>query len=152
MTPAQAATVLALAAAFDNRTVGEANAIAWSEALDERVALDDAKQIVVDHYARTREWIMPSDINTASAALRRDRLSRMRTPEPPADLSVTDELVWQRVYRAAIGDGFEHDEADARACAELGIVRPEQITSTRPVLALVEQTAKAMPRIPGRAS
>lgn len=146
MTPAQAATVLALAAAYDNRTVGEANAYAWAQAIDDRVSLDDAKQIVVEHYAHTREWIMPADINSASAILRKGRLDRMTTPEPPEGLEVTDELTWQRAYRKAVGDGLDETEADRAACAAIGTTRPETIAAPRPVLQLVATAADEIGR------
>ena len=146
MTPADAAEVLALAAAFDNRSVGEANALAWSAAVDERVSVADAKRIVTEHYARTREWVMPSDVNAASAILRRTRLDRMATPEPPETLNGDPglELTWQRAYRRAIGDGHDESMADLIACRTVGTFRPQIAAAPRPVTRLIETAADGM--------
>ena len=153
MTPADAAEVLALAAAFDNRSVGEANALAWSAALDERVTVDDAKRIVTEHYSRSREWIMPSDVNAASAILRRSRLDRMATPEPPETLGgdPAREIEWQRAYRRAIGDGYDESMADQIACRSLDTFRPQIATVPRPVERLIETAASRM-RVPAEGS
>lgn len=151
MTPSQASELLGYAAAFDNRTTSEIAARAWAEALDQRVTFDDARTVVIEHYSRTREWIMPSDINTATGRLRKERLERMRTPEPPDTLDPDDipaNLAWTRAYRAAIGDGHDEDRADRIACATVGVTRPAEITSARPVAQLVQQTADSLPRIP----
>jgi hypothetical protein len=150
MTPADAAELLAYAAAFDNRSTSEIAARAWAEALDPRVLLADGRRVVVEHYARTREWIMPSDINTAATRLRRERLDRMATPEPPESLDGDPalEIPWQRAYRAAIGDGHDEQRADEIACATVGVRRPAVITAVRPVAQLVAQAADSLPRIP----
>lgn len=152
MTPADAAELLALAAAFDNRSTSEVAARAWAEALNPNVTLVDGKRIVVEHYARTRDWIMPADINAASRTMRLSRLDRMQTPEPPSSLDADDvpaQLAWQRAYRGAIGDGHDEDAADRIANATVNVIRPIAAISERPVLALVEQVARTS-HIPAR--
>lgn len=153
MTPSEISDLLAYAAAFDNRSASEIAARAWAEALDPRVSFDDGRALVVEHYSRTRDWIMPSDINTGSSRMRKARLDVMRTPEPPDTIDPDDVqagLSWQRAYRAAIGDGHDEQRADEIACATLGVRRPEVITAVRPVAQLVEQAARALPRIPAK--
>lgn len=52
---------LALAQAFDNRTVGEVNIRAWHSVLFGADAAD-VMAAIRDHYAGTTEWIMPAHI------------------------------------------------------------------------------------------
>ena len=151
MDPADAAAVLAKAASYDNRTVTESAATSWAQSINPRVTLLDALNIVIEHYGRSREWIMPADINTASDRLRRERLLWMRTPEPPAALDPDDTqawTTWTRGYRTAVGDGGTDAEADAIADAAAGVVRDAIDGRPRPVEALVDQTAQSLPRMP----
>jgi hypothetical protein len=55
---------LALAQAFDNRTVGEVNIRAWHAVLGDADAAD-VMAAIKNHYAETTEWIMPAHIRTA---------------------------------------------------------------------------------------
>jgi hypothetical protein len=55
---------LALAQAFDNRTVGEFNIRAWHAVLGDADAAD-VMAAIRDHYAEHTEWIMPAHIRTA---------------------------------------------------------------------------------------
>ena len=55
--------LLSVAAAYDRRTIGEADILAWSEAA--RRATWDARKAVDaihEHYAQTSKWIMPGHI------------------------------------------------------------------------------------------
>lgn len=65
---------LALAQAFDNRTVGEVNIRAWHSVLSEEDATD-VMTAIRDHYAGTTEWIMPAHIlkGVREMAARRER-------------------------------------------------------------------------------
>ena len=78
MKPSEAAVVLATAAAFDRREVGELDAEAWHAAFAAAgladLALEDARAAVVAHYAQTRQWLMPSDVVGYCKRVRRDRL------------------------------------------------------------------------------
>ena len=55
---------LALAQAFDNRTVGEVNIRAWHAVLADAAAAD-VMAAIREHYAEHTEWIMPAHIRTA---------------------------------------------------------------------------------------
>lgn len=55
---------LALAQAFDNRTVGEVNIRAWHAVLADAEAAD-VMAAIREHYAEHTEWIMPAHIRTA---------------------------------------------------------------------------------------
>ena len=76
MTPQEAAKVLAKAAAYDNRQPNEAAALAWSEALDRSLPLQDALRIVSEHYRDERAWVMPADVNRRWRTLGRERLAK----------------------------------------------------------------------------
>lgn len=72
MNRAETARVLAKAAAYDQRTVGEADVLAWHEIL-ERVDLTDALDAVRRHYTASVERIMPADVVRLARDARRDR-------------------------------------------------------------------------------
>lgn len=72
MTPADIARVLAKAAAFDQRTVGEADILAWYDAIGD---LDptDALEAVSRHYRESTDRLMPAHIRRIAAQLVRER-------------------------------------------------------------------------------
>lgn len=74
MNPAQVAELLTFCAAFDRRTVGRADALAWHQVLGD-LDPNDAQQAIADYYANTREWIMPSDIRKRVKAIRAARIT-----------------------------------------------------------------------------
>lgn len=120
MNPQEAAQVLAKAAAFDNRQATQAAALAWAEALDKDLPLQDALHIVSEHYRDERNWVMPADINRRWRALGKARLEsaeRMGLPGPPDELADTpgDWIAWQRAQIRAIKAGCDATQADARA-------------------------------------
>ncbi len=61
MNRAEAATLLTVAAAFDQRTIGETDAVAWSEAL-RRYGLAECRDAVIAHYAESTDRVMPAHI------------------------------------------------------------------------------------------
>lgn len=123
ITPATAAELLARASARDNREVTRAMAIAWSEDLDDVVSLADGSAAISAHYRRTRDWIMPADINTAVRAMRKERTDRISDLVPPGELAdhPRAEAAWKREYTRAIGNGDQHDVAWKAACDALRI-------------------------------
>ncbi|MCX5607058.1 hypothetical protein OHB39_05605 [Streptomyces sp. NBC_00047] len=74
MTPADAAEVLALCAAFDLRTIGEADARAWAYALRDLPLDDDTRQAVADHYGVTEKRATPADVRRIRARIREARI------------------------------------------------------------------------------
>lgn len=72
MSKAEVAALLAFIAAFDQRTIGEADVEAWHlVARHSKWDKDAAGQAVVAHYAETKHRIMPADI-TVGIRARRD--------------------------------------------------------------------------------
>jgi hypothetical protein len=106
MNASEAALLLGVCAAYDRRTVGEVDAMAWAEALDD-IELDDAKTAVVQHYRNTRDWIMPADVRKLVKAIRELRLTREIVPAPDAELAdhpgAYQEAIQQAVKQLARG-------------------------------------------------
>lgn len=125
MNTTEAAQVLAKAAAYDNRQPDQAAALAWAEALDRDLPLQDALRIVGEHYRDERAWVMPADINRRWRALGKARLEtaqRMGLPEPPDELADTpgDWVAWKKAQIRAIRAGCDATQAEARAWHALG--------------------------------
>lgn len=115
MTRAEAAELLPILAAYDRRTVGDADVIAWSEALSD-VRYADALAAVHGHYRVSSEWLDPARVRRLVAALRGARLERVPVPPPPADIAddPAQALDWQRRWTKAIADGTVTED-DARS-------------------------------------
>jgi hypothetical protein len=102
MTLDETIDLLTVAAAFDRRTIGEADAMAWQAAIGD-LDFSDSRAAIVAHYQDARDWVMPSDVRKRVKALRRDRLERDIAAAPPAEL--TDD---PQDYRAALSEGIRH--------------------------------------------
>ena len=87
MQPADAAILLAKCAAFDNRTVGRADAEAWAEALDD-VRLPDALAAVTVWYRDNRERIMPADVRRLVAEARHNARRALRMDHEDAQRQI----------------------------------------------------------------
>jgi Asp-tRNA(Asn)/Glu-tRNA(Gln) amidotransferase A subunit family amidase len=85
---ATAALLLGVASGFDNRKPNQDAAAAWAEALGE---LDPTmcRDAIVDHYTRSREWLMPADVIQAV----RRKMAELApvTAEVPAELQAMDD-------------------------------------------------------------
>lgn len=72
------ARVLAVAAAFDRRDVSDEDVMVWQAAFTagglDADSENDARAAVIEHYARTRQWVMPSDVIEHCKQARRARL------------------------------------------------------------------------------
>jgi hypothetical protein len=87
MTPADAARLLALVQAFDHRTVGETDAIAWADALNDLDA-EDCAEAIRDHYRHRADWLMPAHVRGYVVRKQRDDAERrhaLSLRQPPID-------------------------------------------------------------------
>ena len=137
MKPSDAAKLLALAAAFDRRTVGEADAIAWADALG-GLNPSDCAQVIRDHYAESTDWLMPAHVRQGVKRIRAERLRAVPSSAlEPADVNPNDIEAYQRARLALV----QHI-ADGQQLPE-----PVELPH-RPVAELVASTAARLPRIP----
>lgn len=152
MTPDEALDVLATATAYDRRTVGRMDALAWSKALDD-VTLRDATDAVHLHYRETREFVMPSDLRALVRVVRRERVNAVlghegAIPAPPHELDddPVRAMVWQRTCVAAIADGRAEDVATAEQHADLmlNVVRAPEVLAAHPAAAVVAQVGESL--------
>lgn len=139
--------MLTACALFDNRTISDLTAKAWSKAIAPIVTYSDAVEAVADHYAESSEWIMPADINRRVRAIRRTRTAALAPPAPPEPLTADRDLAWRREYTRVIGDGKGRDEAEEHANHILGL-QPAQLVPppTEEMRALVQRYAKTPDR------
>lgn len=77
MTLDETIDLLATCAAYDRRTIGKTDAVAW-HAIVRDLPFADAQQAVFDHYSESREWIMPADVRTRVKRKQRDEHDRGR--------------------------------------------------------------------------
>lgn len=72
MTKAETARVLTLIAAFDRRTIGEADVEAWYLVLSDLPA-DDCAAAVREHYTTSTDWLMPAHVRRLAEIIARRR-------------------------------------------------------------------------------
>ena len=113
MKESEAAMLLMKCAAYDQRTIGEADALAWAEVLGD-IRLVDALKVVQRHYAASRDRIMPFDVRAGVRVLREARLAEAPEPIPPHELLDDPDAykAWMRQARSRIADG-DHVEQPA---------------------------------------
>ena len=124
MKPTEAAALLTICAAYDNRKPDADAAKAWAMALD-GYRFEDCRDAIVAHYRASREWIMPSDVIGAVKKLRTGRLEDV-APIPPPGLDPDDTgayVRWLAHVRRAIADGQEPPDYDYPATRSLGELR-----------------------------
>ncbi|WP_051814527.1 hypothetical protein RFN58_07060 [Streptomyces iakyrus] len=139
MTPAETAALLSFAAAFDRRTIGEADVLAWQTVLAD-IRFDPAKAAVAAHYARETRWIMPADIRQHVLTQRADTAADIQGPGLPAAIPDADPddvqaylaAVRQQRTRAADGELKRRPVAELLAGAGRDIPHPEIATVRRP--------------------
>lgn len=106
MTIDETIDLLTAAAAFDRRTVGKADAIAWHATVGD-LALDDCRAAVIAHYTETTEWLMPAHVRQRVKAIRARRLQDTEIPAPPPELLDDPPAyrAWLRESARRIADG-----------------------------------------------
>lgn len=125
----EAAALLAIAAAFDNRKPDPDAATAWAIAL-EGADFDDCRTAIVAYYRSSKEWLMPSDVISGVVAIRRKRIDDYGLITPPDDLDPDDPnayTLWYSTTMKAIASGQivrstePTEELPRRDLRELGI-------------------------------
>lgn len=96
--------LLVLAAAYDQRTIGEEDVDAWRMASEfGHWTFAGARRVVVEHYARdaNRPRITPAVVADRLRGLRNQAAESFELPRLPDDLSNADYPVWLRGERDA---------------------------------------------------
>lgn len=101
MNRTEVATVLIKVTAFDLRTVGEADVLAWHEVLAD-VDLADALAAVTRHYRDSTDRIMPAHVRRLARAVKDDR-RRLEAKAAPRQLPGRFETDEERDARLARG-------------------------------------------------
>ncbi|MGW3711372.1 zinc finger domain-containing protein [Streptomyces albogriseolus] len=152
MTPADAAELLTLAAAFDRRTVGEADARAWAAALHAVPLDDDAREAVARHYADTDRWITPAHVIQQRTRIRADRINRANVLyEGRPDETGAESIARRRALTAAIGDGRISPQSATQAVGRAPGTAPRALTGG-PAPDVAERLAAIGRRIPTAAA
>jgi hypothetical protein len=94
MTPADASRLLAIAAAFDRRTVGEADAVAWADAL---TGLDprECAEAVRAHFRETTDYLMPAHVRERVRVAHRQQRDRRHNERVFAEIEAAKETAIQ---------------------------------------------------------
>lgn len=154
MTPEDVIDVLSKAGAYDNRTIGQVEVVAWHEVIG-RYDRDEALDAVARHYGESRDRMMPADLIQHIKAIRNERRAhhealalpgRYETDEErdernkAAAKRIRDEIIAPLLARMAIPPapripaGVWWDDADARerhAAAALAAGRPKPFTEEK---------------------
>lgn len=104
VTAPEAAALLAIASSFDNRAQNSAATRAWAEALAD-VDFGDAQTAIVNHYATSREWIMPADVLNGVRAIEAERVHEAPNVyelEPPTWVTELEGEAFDAAYLAWI--------------------------------------------------
>lgn len=123
---AQAALLLTLAAAYDQRTIGEADVEAWhAAAVDHRWTANAARRVIRDHYGQgaDRPRLEAPAITDQIRAIRRRAAASFEDPVIPDGQPTADYPEWYRGLRDA------HCDALVQAWAETGQEPPACLPS-----------------------
>lgn len=104
MTPKEAAALLTIASAYDNRKPDADAAQAWALALD-GLRFIDCRAVIVAHYQRSGDWLMPHHVITEVRRLRDKRIAEAGDLTPPPDLTPVETVAWLKDAKRRIGDG-----------------------------------------------
>jgi hypothetical protein len=112
MNAEQAGQVLAKCASYDRRKTGDADTIAWYQAIGD-LAYDDCIAAVIAHYGETTDWIMPAHVRERVREIRRNRFQDAEKPAPPPELLDDPDAYCAavRAANAAIADGRDPEAA-----------------------------------------
>ncbi|MFE0762596.1 zinc finger domain-containing protein [Streptomyces smyrnaeus] len=152
MTPADAAELLTLAAAFDRRTVGEADARAWAAALHAMPLDQDARDAVGRHYAETDRWLTPAHVRAQRAKIRAERVERANVVDDGhPDETPAQYLARRRALTRAVADGRIAPQTATQAVGRAPGTAPPALTGG-PAPEVAERLAAIGRSIPAEAA
>lgn len=106
MTPQEAAALLTVAAAFDNRKPDKDAAMAWSLTLHNLPFLD-CRDAIVQHYRKSTDWLMPAHVVELVKRVRDKRIAdnAAELTPPPEAREGDAHRDWLRDAVRRLGDG-----------------------------------------------
>jgi len=113
MNRSEAATLLALAAARDRRTIGDVDVLAWAEDLAD-VGFEEARQALGRHFRESEDWLMPVHIRAHVKRIREEQQRRRRS----RNLALPSRYESDASRTARIKDGV--------AACRAAIARPDE--------------------------
>lgn len=117
MTRDEIINLLSIAAAYDKRTLGEADIAAWSDAADRgRWSYDMAQDAVKAHYAERAEWLMPSHITYRIRSRRAEPPRSSALPQAPQSASNEHQQQVVQWFAERTRVDRQQHPADNRAC------------------------------------
>lgn len=159
MTPGEMARVLAKCAAYDQRTIGDADVAAWHEAVGD-LGYDDALAAVTRHYRTSRDRMWPADLREQVVAIRNARHQdepheiRALPSRFEAD-QIRDQRIRDNVRRLAAGMTVPDDPPDDPHAAAINRAKRERAASGRPAPAPRQRRTGGKPidtsKLPGPA-
>lgn len=135
MTPGDTARLLAKLAAFDQRTVGEPDVLAWHEVLG-HFDLQDCLVAVTEHYREETRRAMPADIRRLAIRIRDTRKDAAERLALAAAPPLPDRSEQVRALVRAVADSLPtpdlYERAKARARRERGRPAPPPARERKP--------------------
>jgi hypothetical protein len=163
----EAGQILAKAAAYDRRTIGQADVLAWHEALSDMDATD-ALAAVAAHYRDSTEWLMPAHVRRQVAELARQRrradldaahdraivsapttrtfrrpvelIAALRATLPPGDPAKLRGPHWLATHAQRQLRGVRHDAPSAPAVGPCGDEQAGLVPQVPPALSEAAET------------
>ena len=124
MNAEQAGQVLAKCASYDRRKTGDAETIAWFQAIGD-LAYDDCIAAVVAHDRETTDRIMPAHVRNRVMAVRNRRLTETEIPAPPVELLDNPVAYSAALHVAAVAIADGRDPEMAMQAIARTAARPE---------------------------
>lgn len=100
--------LLAKAAGYDNRTIGQGNVLAWHEALSD-LRIDDCLQAIALHHRSSAEYLMPVHVRRLAQEVRRERQERELEAERRQELTAYAETAGPLTDRSQEIQDFVRD-------------------------------------------
>jgi hypothetical protein len=111
MTKTETAQLLTLVAAFDRRTIGDADVEAWHLIVAD-LEPNDCMEAVRSHYMTETRWLMPADVRTFAKNAERRREGQRRVAEREAEIAAENpgELHARNVAALTVGQSVPVDD------------------------------------------
>lgn len=110
MNKSETAKLLGMAQSVDSRNVSELDVEVWQRFLAP-YTFADCERALFEHYQNGRDFLMPSDIIRRVKAVRADRLRRLGTLVPPAELEDAEAQRWLQDATRRAADGLAERKA-----------------------------------------